>query len=109
MRIICVFSQKACYSPDFEALEILNESSMEYDSEMTVFFNDSPAEIIAETAKRMDSPIIVLGFPGNKSSGFIGKLHAFLPDTPLCMVDDDCTVYKIEKKDMTQCKKQIFC
>ncbi len=102
LKIICVFSKNNCYSPDFDALEILNESAMNFNAELTVHFNDSPAETVAKTAKSLNSPILVVGFPGKRSSGFIKKLHTILPDTPLCMVDDDFTVYKIEKKNKLQ-------
>ncbi len=76
-------------------LENLFSCAQEYNAVMNVYFNDSPALIVAVAAKRNRASTLVTGFPAQGSSGFIAHIHEILPELPITMVDDDSNEYKI--------------
>ena len=62
---------------------------------MNVYFNDSPALVIAVAAKKNNAVTLVTGFPAEGSSGFIARIHELLPELPVTMVDNDLKEYRI--------------
>ena len=70
-------------------------SALSENGEMAVYFSDDPIlTVSAHIAKRKPLTIVV-GFPGEKSNGFISMIHLLLPDVPISMVGVDGTVYNI--------------
>lgn len=76
-------------------LENLFGCAQKYNAVMNVYFNDSPALVVAVAAKKNNASTLVTGFPAQGSSGFIAHIHEILPELPITMVDDDSNEYKI--------------
>lgn len=74
---------------------------------MNVYFNNSPALVVAVAAKKLGAVNLVTGFPEEGSSGFIGRIHEILPELPITMVDKDSNEYKIVPVDKTELKRVI--
>ncbi len=81
------------------ALENLFICAQKYGASMNVYFNDSPALVIAVAAKKNHASTLVTGFPAEGSSGFIARIHEILPDLPITMVDSQSNEYKIVQFD----------
>lgn len=106
MKIFCVLPANQSFSPDLEILEELNNASLEFNSELTVIFDDNPVDKISEAANQNDTLMLVTGLPGKNSSQFISLLCTKIGNIPLCMVDDDGTMYKVERNQNK--KKKIL-
>lgn len=89
------------------ALENLFECAKKFDARMNVYFNNSPALVVAVAAKKLGAVNLVTGFPEEGSSGFIGRIHEILPELPITMVDKDSNEYKIVPVDKTELKRVI--
>lgn len=90
------------------ALENLFECAKKFDANMDIYFNDSPALVIAVAAKKNNAATLVTGFPGEGSSGFIARIHEILPELPITMVDNDSNEYKIipvDKEDIEEARR----
>ncbi len=98
LGIISVYPSKQCFHPDIETLTSLNECSLRFGAEMTVYFSDNPIEKIAETVSKKEECILVTGFPGKNGTNFIESIHRRIPNAPICMVDGDGTIYRIDRK-----------
>lgn len=88
-------------------LETLYECAREHDASMNIYFNNSPALVVAVAAKKMNASTLVTGFPAEGSSGFIARIHDVLPDLPITMVDGESNEYKIlpfDKKELDKIK-----
>lgn len=88
-------------------LETLYECARENDASMNIYFNNSPALVVAVAAKKMNASTLVTGFPAEGSSGFIARIHDVLPDLPITMVDGESNEYKIlpfDKKELDKIK-----
>ena len=95
LRIVSVLPRRQSVCPDLQALERLNAVAIASGAQMRVCFSDDSVEKIREIALEESAQMLVVGFPGKDSSGFVHDLHAALPRTPLCMVDLDGTAYSI--------------
>lgn len=92
------------------ALENLFECAKKFNANMDIYFNDSPALVIAVAAKKNNASTLVTGFPGENSNGFIARIHEILPELPITMVDNNSSEYKIipvDKKDIEEAKRFI--
>lgn len=89
------------------ALENLFECAKRFDARMNVYFNNSPALVVAVAAKKLGAVNLVTGFPEEGSSGFIGRIHEILPELTITMVDKDSNEYKIVPVDKTELKRVI--
>ena len=92
------------------ALENLFECAKKFNANMDIYFNDSPALVIAIAAKKKHAATLVTGFPGEGSNGFIARIHEFVPELPITMVDNESSEYKIipvDKEDIEKAKKLI--
>lgn len=90
------------------ALENLFVCAQKYGASMNVYFNDSPALVVAVAAKKNHATTLVTGFPAEGSSGFIARIHEILPDLPITMVDSQSNEYKIvqfDKEEIEQARK----
>ncbi|MCR5485045.1 MAG: universal stress protein [Clostridiales bacterium] len=99
LMIVSAFPKNQSFNPDFNALEALNATAAEYNAEMTVCFSDAPVNSIKGYAMSKDAVMVIMGFPGNDSVGFVSEFHNAMPEMPLGMVDDDGTLYSISQKD----------
>ncbi len=81
------------------ALENLFECAKKFNASMDIYFNDSPALVVAVVCKKNNAANLVTGFPAEGSSGFIAQIHDILPDLPITMVDSESNEYKIVPVD----------
>lgn len=86
-------------------LENLFECAKKFDARMNVYFNNSPALVVAVAAKKLGAVNLVTGFPEEGSSGFIGRVHEILPELVITMVDKDSNEYKIVPVNKTELEK----
>ncbi len=80
-------------------LENLFECAKKYDARMNIYFNNSPALVVAVAAKKLGAVNLVTGFPEEGSSGFIGRIHEILPELTITMIDKEMNEYKIVPPD----------
>lgn len=96
LKVISVFRESnGLNANENGVLESLFEYTRKYDAAMDIYFNDSPALVVAVAAKKNNAATLVTGFPAEGSSGFIAKIHEILPDLPVTMVDEQSNEYKI--------------
>ncbi|MCM1543746.1 MAG: hypothetical protein NC110_00445 [Ruminococcus sp.] len=62
--------------------------------EMAVYFSDEPTYTIAAHISKTKPELLVVGFPGEDSNGFVTMIHLLIPELPISMVDGD-KVYNI--------------
>lgn len=109
LSVISVFKEKCGLNAnEGGVLEELFQCSKKYNANMDIFFNDSPALVIAVAAKKNNASTLVTGFPAQGSSGFIARIHEILPDLPITMVDSESCEYKIipvDKQELEIAKK----
>lgn len=102
LSVVSVFKESSGLNAnDGGALENLFECSQKYNAAMNIYFNDSPALVIAVVAKKNNASTLVTGFPAEGSSGFIARIHEILPELPITMVDENSNEYKIIPFDKT--------
>ena len=77
------------------ALEKLFECAKKYDAQMNIYFNNSPALVVAVASKKLGAVNLVTGFPEEGSSGFIASIHEILPELPITMVDKNSNEYRM--------------
>lgn len=109
LSVISVFRESSGLNANFGGtLEMLFECVKKYDANMDVYFNDSPALVVAVAAKKKGAETLVTGFPAQGSSGFIANIHEILPQLPITMVDENSSEYKIipvTKEEFESAKK----
>ncbi len=109
LEVISVFKQSSGLNANEDgALENLFECAKKYDASMNIFFNDSPALVVAVATKKHNAATLVTGFPAEGSSGFIARIHEIVPDLPITMVDNESNEYKIipvDKEEIESVKK----
>lgn len=109
LKVISVFRESSGLNANAGgALETLYECARAYDAGMDIYFNDSPALVVAVAAKKRNAATLVTGFPAEGSSGFIARVHKILPDLPVTMVDEQSNEYKIipiDKKDIEAARR----
>lgn len=109
LSVISVFKESSGLNAnEGGALEELFQCTKKYNANMDIFFNDSPALVVAVSAKKNNAATLVTGFPAEGSSGFIARIHDILPDLPITMVDNESCEYKIipvDKQELEKTKK----
>ena len=109
LSVISVFKEKCRLNAnEGGVLEELFQCTKKYNANMDIFFNDSPALVVAVAAKKSNASTLVTGFPAQGSSGFIARVHEILPDLPITMVDNKSCEYKIipvDKKELEIAEK----
>ncbi len=106
LSVISVFKESNGFNANENgALENLFECARNYDAGMNIYFNDSPALVVAVCAKKHNASTLVTGFPAEGSSGFIARIHEILPELPITMVDGQSSEYKIIPMDKEEIKK----
>ncbi len=106
LSVVSVFRESSGLNAnDGGVLENLFECSQKYNAAMNVYFNDSPALVVAVVAKKNNASTLVTGFPAEGSSGFIARIHEILPELPITMVDNNSNEYKIIPFDKTDMEK----
>ena len=91
------------------ALENLFECAKKFDARMNVYFNNSPALVVAVASKKLGVVNLITGFPEEGSSGFIGRVHDILPELVITMVDKESNEYRImpvNKRELEAAKLQ---
>ena len=109
LQVISVFRQSSGLNANENGvLENLFECAKKFNASMNIFFNDSPALVVAVATKKHNASTLVTGFPAEGSSGFIARIHELVPDLPITMVDNESNEYKIipvEKEKIDSVKK----
>lgn len=106
LEVISVFRQSNGLNANENGiLENLFECAKNYNASMNIFFNDSPAIVVAVASKKHNATTLVTGFPAEGSSGFIASIHEIVPDLPITMVDEDSNEYKIVPVDKQEIEK----
>lgn len=96
LRVLNVQPSCSEHALDPEMVESLHRHCKNIGAEMSVYFNDYPDLVAASHARKYNAVNIVTGFPGEKSSGFIARIHMLVPDVTISMVDNENdTVYKL--------------
>lgn len=112
LEVISVFRQSSGLNANEDgALENLFECAKKYDASMNIFFNDSPALVVAVASKKHNAANLVTGFPAEGSSGFIARIHEIVPDLPITMVDNESNEYKIipvDKEEIDSIKNSVL-
>ena len=62
---------------------------------MNIYFNNSPALVVAVASKKLGAVNLVTGFPEEGSSGFIASIREILPELPITMVDKNSNEYRM--------------
>lgn len=108
LEVISVFRQSnGLNANENNVLENLFECAKNSNASMNIFFNDSPALVVAVATKKQNASTLVTGFPAEGSSGFIARIHELVPDLPITMVDNESNEYKIipvDKEDIEEAK-----
>lgn len=108
LEVISVFRQSSGLNAnENNVLENLFECAKNFNASMNIFFNDSPALVVAVATKKQNASTLVTGFPAEGSSGFIARIHELVPDLPITMVDNESNEYKIipvDKEDIEEAK-----
>lgn len=100
LSVISVFKESSGMNAnDGGALENLFGCAQKYDASMNVYYNDSPALVVAVAAKKNHASTLITGFPAEGSSGFIARIHEIFPELPITMVDEESNEYKIIQYD----------
>lgn len=109
LSVISVFREsRGMNANDGGALENLFVCAQKYNAAMNVYFNDSPALVVAVAAKKNHASTLVTGFPAEGSDGFIARIHEILPELPITMVDSNSNEYKIvqyDKEEIEEARK----
>lgn len=106
LEVISVFRQSSGLNAnENNVLENLFECAKNFNASMNIFFNDSPALVVAAATKKRNATTLVTGFPAEGSSGFIARIHEFVPDLPITMVDNESNEYKIIPVDKDEVEK----
>ncbi len=109
LKVISVFKESnGLNANEGGVLETLYECAKAYNAGMDIYFNDSPALVVAVAARKNNAATLITGFPAEGSSGFIARIHEVLPDLPVTMVDEQSNEYKImpiEKDELEAAKK----
>ena len=109
LKVISVFRQSSGLNAnEGGALENLFECAKKFDASMNIFFNDSPALVVAVATKKHGASTLVTGFPAEGSSGFIARIHELVPDLPITMVDNKSNEYKIIPPEKNTDEKAVL-
>ena len=112
LEVISVFRQSSGLNAnENNVLENLFECAKNFNASMNIFFNDSPALVVAVATKKHNAATLVTGFPAEGSSGFIARIHEIVPDLPITMVDKDSNEYKIipvDKEEIEEARCSVL-
>lgn len=109
LSVISVFKESSGMNAnDGGVLENLFGCAQKYNASMNIYFNDSPALVVAVAAKKNNASTLVTGFPAEGSSGFIARIHEIVPEITITMVDRNSNEYKIiqyDKEDIEEARR----
>lgn len=96
LKVLSIFKENTSADEESAAvLEELHEAARLADATMSIYFNDSPAILAAVVAAKENAGILVTGFPRDRSTGFITKIHDLVPNLPIVMLDENMNEYRI--------------
>lgn len=75
-------------------LDRLHQYAKSAGGDMAVYFSDDPTLTVAAHIARTKPMLLVTGYPGEGSNGFISLIHLLLPELPISMIDGE-KVYNI--------------
>ena len=78
-----------------DVLERLFCFSKQAGGEMAVYFSDEPVLTVAAHITKTKPMLMVVGFPGENSNGFVSVIHLLVPDLPISMVDQGNKIYNM--------------
>ncbi len=77
-----------------EVLDRLHQYAKSAGGDMAVYFSDDPTLTVAAHIAKTKPMLLVTGYPGEGSNGFISLIHLLLPELPISMIDGE-KVYNI--------------
>lgn len=96
LEVVSVLPISANFSKNEpQTLEKLFTFAKEAGGEMAVYFSDDPALTVAAHMAKQRPTLVVTGFPGENSNGFVSALHLLAPEIPVSMVSHDNTIYNM--------------
>ena len=96
LEVISVLPISTSFSKNEPAtLEKLFSFAKDAGGEMAIYFSDDPVLTVAAHMSRQRPILVVTGFPGENSNGFVSALHLLAPELPVSMVAQDGTVYNM--------------
>ena len=84
-----------------EILDRLHQHAKSAGGDMAVYFSDDPTLTVAAHIAKTKPMLLVTGYPGEGSNGFISLIHLLLPELPISMIDGE-KVYIILPFDSSQ-------
>jgi len=96
LEVISVLPISANFSKhEPQMLEKLFSFAKKAGGEMAVYFSDDPVLTVAAHMAKQHPTLIVTGFPGEDSNGFVSALHLLVPEVPVSMVSKDNMIYNM--------------
>ena len=96
LEVVSVLPISSSFSKNEPAtLEKLFSFAKDAGGEMAIYFSDDPVLTVAAHMAKQHPALVVTGFPGEDSNGFVSALHLLSPETPISMVSDDDTIYNM--------------
>ncbi|MBP3388338.1 MAG: hypothetical protein J6K98_00520 [Clostridia bacterium] len=93
VKVVSVLNPGLVTNEDARTMQQLHNITRRCGTELTVFFNDSPALMTAVYARQCNAVHIVSGIPGGdgapKATPFVEMLRELLSATPFTLVDPD--------------------
>ena len=77
-----------------EILDRLHQHAKGAGGDMAVYFIEDPTLTIAAHIAKTKPKLLVTGYPGEGSTGFVSLIHLVLPELPISMIDGE-KVYNI--------------
>ena len=77
-----------------EILDRLHQHAKGAGGDMAVYFSEDPTLTIAAHIAKTKPKLLVTGYPGEGSNGFVSLIHLLLPELPISMIDGE-KVYNI--------------
>lgn len=74
---------------DPKIIEEIYHFAKDANGEMALYFSDEPIFTIAAHIGKIKPVLLVTGFPGENSNGFVSAIRMLIPELPISMVDGD--------------------
>ncbi len=86
---------------DVKIVEEIHHFAKDVNGKMALYFSDDPTLTVAAHIGKTKPFLLVTGFPGEDSNGFVSTIRLLIPDLPISMVDGE-KVYNILPFEMGQ-------
>lgn len=94
LEVVSVLPLEGFDEKNSQMLDKLYQYAKGADGDMAVYFSDDPILTVAAHIAKTKPLLLVTGFPGEESNGFVSLIHLLLPELTISMVSSD-KVYNI--------------